>query len=374
MHGPAGNYQSLYRALGKALVLTAVTTTFTGIMISWLDNQMLLQAQQIHGLSVNFFNAESRPANLILSALLIEFPLVFTIYQAASKTKGNARFIVLLQVFALSYFCQWLVWTKFSLQTSPMAILLGLASGFAWGEFDRQAKLKKKDAEKNVLILSLKENELQEAHLQLVKQDEADRRILASDLHDQVLNDLKSLRSAFEGLKQLTDEETRAAKTAEIEALIDQTTGQVREVMENLTPSVLENLGLASALDDLLRRSGSRGKLKVRFKNDAEDALDKLSKIEELLLFRTVQESLSNIIKHAQASRVEISVAKKDGELVISIVDDGRGIPQDKERGQSRGLRYMRQRADLMGARIAWLPGREDKGCLVEIKLQIKGA
>jgi signal transduction histidine kinase len=360
--------------LGKALSLTILTTALTCIFLSWIDKHLLLRAQDIHGLQSDLFKSEFRLTNLVLSAMIIELPLVFTIYQAAFKARGAAKCIIVLQVFVLGYFCQWLAWTTFALQTSPMALILGLAGGFIWGEIDMQTESKKHDAAKNKLVITLKENELKEAHLQLVKQDEADRRILASDLHDQVLNDLKTLRLAVQALKQLPEEETRAAKIIEIEAMIDQTTGQVREVMENLTPSVLENLGLASALDDLLRRSGGRGKLKVRFKNDAGESAGRLSKIEELLLFRTVQEALSNIIKHAQANRVEISLTHKQGELVISILDDGQGMPQDKERGQSRGLRYMRQRADLMGARIAWLPGRDNKGCLVEIKIELKEA
>ncbi len=309
---------------------------------------------------------------MLFTAVFFELPIVFAMYQAASKSRGRAGLYLMFQVTVFAYLCRWFVWTAYAIAASGVSIALALIAACVWGKIDQYARVNKNAAEKNEVVLLLKENELKEAHLQLVKQDEADRRILASDLHDQVLNDLKSLRQAIDGLKLTTDEVARMTKTSEIEALIDQTTVQVREVMENLTPSVLENLGLASALDDLLRRTGSRAKLRVRFRNEADSYLKKLSKIEQLLLFRTVQEALSNIVKHAQAGKVELSIKKVADELVILIADDGQGIPLDKERGQSRGLRYMRQRADLMGARIAWLPGRDNKGCQVEIKIQIK--
>ena len=363
-----------YLALSKALVVTLLTAASINTFCSGPDDRFLISALHFCDLPEDLLKSEQRQQQLVLSSILIQLPLVFAIYQGALKTRGAAKAMVTLQVFVLSFFCQWLAWTKFALQTSPLSMLIGLAAGCIWGHVDMKHAAGKQDASKDKLIISIKEKELKEAHLQLVKQDEADRRILASDLHDQVLNDLKSLRLAVGALKQLTDQESIDASVVEIESSIDQTTGQVREVMENLTPSVLENLGLASALDDLLRRSGSRGKFKVRFKNDASDGLGKLSKIEELLLFRTVQEALSNTIKHARAQRVELVLAQQEGELVISLFDDGLGIPPDKERGQSRGLRYMRQRADLMGARIAWKPGRESKGCLVEIKIQLKEA
>lgn len=364
--------RSIIPVLGKCAIVSCLAVIISNVCFAPSDQQLLLRLLAIHEL-INRVGPADQTANFF-TVFLVQMPLILIIYQAALRTKGLAKCVTTAQVLVLSYFCNWLVWTTFSMPTSPISLLLGLAGGFFWGEADQHAVSNKQANASSELVLSLKENELKEAHLQLVKQDEADRRLLASDLHDQVLNDLKSLRLGVEALKQMPDLEARAAKIKEIEALLDQTTDQVRDVMENLTPSVLENLGLASALEDLLRRSGSRGKLKFRFKNESGASLSKLSKIEELLLFRTVQESLSNILKHAQAQRVELSLAEQAGELVISINDDGLGIPADKHRGQSRGLRYMRQRADLMGAHIAWLPGRDNKGCLVEIKIRLKEA
>ncbi|MBU6452898.1 MAG: hypothetical protein KGS72_14020 [Cyanobacteria bacterium REEB67] len=303
----------------------------------------------------------------ILSAdLCLLIPLVLTCYLTGWKIPGRAFFIVVVQLFAISFFCQWLAWSQFGLITTPAVLALAMAASLTWGRVGRAASLRAKQEQNNRLVLALKEKEIKEAHLLMVRQDEADRRMLASDLHDQVLNDLKSLRVAI--ASSVED----AASLERINALLDQASAQVREVMENLTPSVLENLGLVSAIDDLLRRSAISGKFKARFKNEAGEAFGKLSKIEELLLFRTVQEALSNIIKHASAKKVDITLKDCGDEIVIAINDDGLGIAKDKARGQSRGLRYMRQRADLLGARIYWLPGADDKGCLVEIRISLK--
>jgi signal transduction histidine kinase len=302
---------------------------------------------------------------ILRADFLLLVPLVFSSYMTGWKIPGRTFFIVVVQLFAFSFFCQWLAWSQFGLITTPAALALAMTAAMVWGKLDQAGSLRAKQDHNKRLLLALKEKELKEAHLLMVRQDEADRRLLASDLHDQVLNDLKALRVAIAA----SVEDPQSLER--INALLDQASTQVRAVMENLTPSVLENLGLASAIDDLLRRSASPGKFKTRFKNEAGDALARLSKIEELLLFRIVQEALSNIIKHASAKKVEITIKQSAEEVIIAINDDGLGIAKDRVRGQSRGLRYMRQRADLLGARISWLPGAEDRGCLVEIGISL---
>ncbi|MBS1993134.1 MAG: hypothetical protein JSS83_21610 [Cyanobacteria bacterium SZAS LIN-3] len=379
MGSPAGGSSDLYADLARALVLTAATG---GLALTVMSASNLSFLAMLQSFDSSHSYSSNNPQALILwqailTGLVIEWPLVFACYRAACKTRGSATIISSLQIIVLAYFSQWLVWKYLNFDTVPLAILLGLLAAFAWGRVDQARSDRRKIAEDSKIVLALKEKEIKEAHLQLVKQDEADRRILASDLHDQVLNDLKALRSALDLLKKSqSGEDAHLNQIEAIESMVDAATGQVREVMENLTPSVLENLGLANALDDLLRRCASRGKFKARFKNDGQEALEKLSQIESLLVFRTVQEALSNTVKHAGAGKVEMEISTDDNgrTLIISITDDGSGIAADKERGQSRGLRYMRQRMDLIGGNIAWLPGKEQKGCRVELRLNIHEA
>jgi signal transduction histidine kinase len=110
----------------------------------------------------------------------------------------------------------------------------------------------------------------------------------------------------------------------------------------------------------------------VRFKSSADEKLiDQLGMVEKSLLYRLVQESLTNICKHAQAKVVRANVTSEDGFLEIKVADDGKGIDSDKLQADSRGLRYMRQRADLIGATIAWQQGDDGKGTVVTVRLSL---
>jgi len=95
--------------------------------------------------------------------------------------------------------------------------------------------------------------------------------------------------------------------------------------------------------------------------------------VEQSLLYRLVQESITNICKHAGATVVRGTVEMEGEHLLIKVTDNGRGIDPAKLREDSRGVRYMRQRADLIGATIAWRPGEDGKGTTVEIRIILAG-
>lgn len=294
-----------------------------------------------------------------LTALLLRTALACAtmagLLMTALKVKAANRPIVYLQISALSLILQW--WLNKSLQMVPMPstlVVLFLLAAQSGGAY-RQLTLRLEKAAADHYGLLLKEQEVLAAKLALLRQEEADRRLLASDLHDQVLQDLKQLKAALNGLSTKLD----AADLAPIETLIDSSTTQVRAVMENLFPSVLENLGFKSALSELLRQNTLKGGFRAHL--TCPEEVPELSPIEKLLLFRIVQEVLNNIVKHAQAGQVTLQVEAAPASLKITIKDDGKGLPSDfsaltkqaEERG-SRGLRYIEQRADLLQAAVDW--------------------
>jgi signal transduction histidine kinase len=95
--------------------------------------------------------------------------------------------------------------------------------------------------------------------------------------------------------------------------------------------------------------------------------------VEQSLLYRLVQEAITNVCKHAEASIVKITMEIRDQVLTIRIIDDGRGINPTELHSDSRGLRFMQQRADLIGAAIAWQRGENDRGTVVEIVMNLAG-
>jgi signal transduction histidine kinase len=123
-----------------------------------------------------------------------------------------------------------------------------------------------------------------------------------------------------------------------------------------------------------LRRGAERGGFKARFKSKIKVGdLDHLSMVEQSLLYRLVQESITNICKHAQASEVRANIEISRGHLLIQVIDNGKGIEFGKLKEDSRGVRYMRQRGDLIGAKIIWTPAEGGRGTMVEIRMDLAG-
>jgi two-component system sensor histidine kinase UhpB len=204
---------------------------------------------------------------------------------------------------------------------------------------------------------------------------EGERKLLAADLHDQTLSDLRRLAQLARRLAEkqaATPEEVREGLkqiVAGLEAAMD----EVRRAMESLSPSALDTLGLIPALEGCLSRASSACEtaFAARFVCSITDDEMDLSEAEQLSLYRIVQEALNNVSKHAGARAVELKLARSEGELIINISDDGRGMPAASEMGRARGLENMRYRARLIGARISWLPVARG-GTVVEVRMPLK--
>lgn len=290
------------------------------------------------------------------------------------KLAAQPRSFAFLQIFALSLLVDYGCWKLLGIRLSPLTLLLASLIGLSCGYAIRRWDWQETRARAQFYQLTLRNNELRDIRLQMVRQDEVERRLLAADLHDQVLNDLKQLRRKFENyVKQPSAEEKQA-----IDQLLSVSMVEIREVMDSLCPSALEHLGLSAALEDCLRRTAEKAGFKARFRGklDESEPLN-LSMVEQSLLYRLVQESLTNIVKHAEAKTVRITLERQEDALVVLIADDGKGVDAEKFREDSRGLQYMRQRADLIGATISWRAGDTDvvekPGTVVEIRVSLAG-
>ena len=295
--------------------------------------------------------------------------------QVAANQRLVVFLVVFIQLLGVSLLLDWVVWKYLHISLAPVtfvvSIILGLAGGFAirrWDDGDVRLQ-------SQFYQLKVRNNELRDVRLQMVRQDEVERRMLAADLHDQLLNDMKRLRKKFEAYaKDRTDEQK-----AEIDQILATTMVEIREVMDSLCPSALEHLGLTAALEDCARKAGEKGGFKARCKSKVEDAdVEKLSLVEQSLLYRLVQEALTNVIKHAEAKTVRINTERDGESLLVTVSDDGKGLPEGKANEESRGLRYMRQRADLIGATISFRAGdlvanSGNPGTVVEIRVDLAG-
>jgi signal transduction histidine kinase len=146
---------------------------------------------------------------------------------------------------------------------------------------------------------------------------------------------------------------TSAGLVAELERLdelVGQATADIRRLVHDLRPPVLDQLGLLAALRQHVDRFERETAIAMSL-HAAEDL--KVSPAAEVAVFRVLQEALLNVHKHAAARRVKVRIAQQEGDVVLEVTDDGRGLPEDAQgSGRGAGLRGMRDRADLLGGSL----------------------
>jgi signal transduction histidine kinase len=201
--------------------------------------------------------------------------------------------------------------------------------------------------------LRLRNKELAMAREAMQVRAEEERQRIAEDLHDETLPALSSVARMADRLAQdLSDNPV----PREMREKLDGAISEMRRVINDLHPSVLETMGFKPALDNLLSILSREGNLRVELTDldhdsDGDYGLNSLVKLQ---LYRIVQECLNNVQKHAQATEVKLEIGLKGEDLHITIRDNGRGINPKEIKPESHGLVNIRQRAQLIGATVNW--------------------
>ena len=211
-------------------------------------------------------------------------------------------------------------------------------------------------------MLDRLEQERQESARRVLAAQEAERVGIARDLHDEVGQVLTGVLLQLNSIAEIAPE--HRADLDEARQSVRRALDEVRRISSELRPEMLEHLGLVSALTELAttfaRVAG------VRVDRDFATSLPKIAPEVELAVYRIAQESLTNIVRHAEASRVTITLDSSHDSVVLRVVDDGRGFGGDPvEHG---GLRSMRERALLVGGALAIKDAPEGG---VEIRLEV---
>ncbi len=200
---------------------------------------------------------------------------------------------------------------------------------------------------------------------------DAERSRWARELHDQTLQSLGGLRVALSTVLGRGDEATKDAAIRQAIEDIELEIANLRGIITDLRPSMLDDLGLLPAIEALLDRRRDAGLAIV-----GELALGDLASGDrgldpqlETTIYRLVQESLTNVIKHAQASKVRVSVASIEGEVRIEVQDDGLGF-DPAVRSDGFGLAGMRERVYLAGGTVELQSG--ENGTLVRARLPLQ--
>ena len=193
---------------------------------------------------------------------------------------------------------------------------------------------------------------LRELSRRLREVEETERQAISRELHDRIGQDLSTLTLWFGKLAARLTKESPSAVQKQVEdmqSLLKSTVGNVRDVMAELRPPVLDDYGLHAALRQLATEFAKRSGISVEL--IGVDLQPRLPSIVETAMYRISQEALNNIAKHAQAKKVEISLSEVSERVVLDIADDGVGFDAGETRqdGQHWGMITMRERAEAVG-------------------------
>lgn len=206
---------------------------------------------------------------------------------------------------------------------------------------------------------------------QQVESAEKERERWARELHDDALQGLAAIRITLATALQSRGERREARIESAAEEAMSQLEGQINELnrlINDLRPAALERLGLAGAVQALAEESAARGGIDVEARVELADAP---GGEEERIVYRLVQEALTNAVKHAGAKRVEVSVEGGDDEIRIAIHDDGRGFDLALVTS-GRGLTGMRERIELFGGTIE-VSSEPGKGTEITATVPLQG-
>ena len=220
------------------------------------------------------------------------------------------------------------------------------------------------------------EKELGEANHQLrflsrrlFEVQEEERRHLARELHDEVG---QALTAAKINLHSAMGEAGAAMLTRlqETAAILERLVGQVRQISLDLRPSMLDDLGLVPALRSLLDQKAHHASIEVRFsaKNIPEDLNPEI----QTACFRIAQEAITNAVRHADATQIDVDLRRENGKLRLLIRDNGIGFDVESAQAQTAGLGLIgiKERAALAGGR-AKIISSPKKGTTIEVSLPL---
>jgi signal transduction histidine kinase/ligand-binding sensor domain-containing protein len=189
--------------------------------------------------------------------------------------------------------------------------------------------------------------------LEAAKEDE--RKSIARELHDEMGQALTAAKLNLQLLPAAADKEAATRRIDDTVSLVDRMIGHVRALSLDLRPPLLDELGLVPALRGYLEAQAGRSGLQIDVRAGTEPS--GLRADLEIVAFRAVQEAVTNVMRHAEARRVDVNVSEDDGQLKLSVRDDGKGfdVASALERasgGQHIGLLGVRERVQSLGGEL----------------------
>jgi signal transduction histidine kinase len=228
---------------------------------------------------------------------------------------------------------------------------------------DLQNEIARRESAEDALRTS--SNELELLSQQLIKAQESERRRISQELHDSVGQSLSAIKYSLERAAELHRQarhiDTQPLLMRTIER-VQETITDIRSIAMDLRPSVLDDLGVASALAWLCREFAetyTRIDVRPHIPASDEDIPQRLA----TTIFRCAQELLNNVAKHAMADRVTIVLTRDPASVTLMVCDDGVGLPAADSSGSfgpGHGMRNLRERTQMTGGKLTW---SANEGC-----------
>ncbi|GEM_PF-2389455 len=193
---------------------------------------------------------------------------------------------------------------------------------------------------------------LQSLSHRLVSIQESERQLIARELHDEAGQMLTSMKLDLHLLlKNAAQPELVIKKVNEMEDSVDEVQENLHRLAAALRPASLDHLGLVAAIRQHVESIGEKQGIKVSFKSD--EFQKRLPSASETVLYRIVQEALTNIVRHANATQVDVLLTERDGNLIMIIEDNGTGFnPDNLPTRDHLGVFGMRERAEMIGGNL----------------------
>lgn len=229
---------------------------------------------------------------------------------------------------------------------SGLALLIGLAALLGYSFYHRY-KLTQAAKLQSALLA-----QQEAATLAVLEAEERERKRIATDLHDGVGQMMSAARMNLSVLGNELDNPEEIATFNKAMHLVDESCKEVRQVSHNIMPNTLMKRGLVYAVNEFINSIDKRA-LDINVYTDNMDV--RLPVNVEIMLYRAIQECVNNVIKHAQAKRVNISIIKDEEELSITIEDNGKGFDVKAGAGDKGiGLKNIETRIQYLKGTVSW--------------------
>ena len=205
-------------------------------------------------------------------------------------------------------------------------------------------------ATRAAVAVELSQRVARDAVRRVVRAQETERQRLARELHDETGQALTSILLGLKPLEEALDDHPARAALADLREQVVSALQDVRRLAVELRPAVLDDFGLVPALERLTHAFAEQSDVRVDFHSALGDR--RLPAEVETTLYRVVQESLTNIVKHANAHNVSVSIAPRESTVAAVIEDDGAGFDRRTVREEGVGLLGMRERLSLVDGRL----------------------